>query len=232
MTITDAIAQVQAQIADACAATQRSPDSVRLLAVSKTKPAASVREAYQAGLRDFGENYVQEGVNKVAQLADLEDICWHFIGPLQSNKTRLVAEHFDWVQSLERHKIAERLNQQRPTGKAPLNVLIQVNLDNEASKAGIALNQINEFARALTTLPNLYLRGLMAIPRADSGDGERAASYQRLSDAFTRLQQQYPSADTLSLGMSNDMHTAIAHGSTMVRIGTSIFGSREPSPTI
>lgn len=226
MTISQTIAQVQTRIKNACVSAHRSPDSVKLLAVSKTKPADAIRQAYQAGLRDFGENYVQEGTDKISQLKDLTDICWHFIGPLQSNKTRLVAENFDWMHSLERMKIAERLSQQRPPQCEPLNVLIQINLDNEKSKAGIQLAQVNEFAAALKNLPGIRLRGLMAIPSAEATDAGRSASYQRLFAAFSALREQYPAADTLSLGMSNDMQAAIAEGSTMVRIGSAIFGPR------
>lgn len=225
--IEQALDNVNQRIATACSASQRPTDSVRLLAVSKTKPESDIRAAYAAGQRDFGENYVQEGVQKVAALQDLNDICWHFIGPLQSNKSKDVAQHFDWMHSLDRLKVARRLNQQRTKLQAPLQVLIQVNIDDEAAKAGIALSDIDAFAAALTEFPRLQLRGLMAIPQADASGPAQAHSYRLLHQALTTLQANHPTVDTLSLGMSNDLDAAIQHGTTMVRIGTSIFGKRQ-----
>lgn len=225
--IEQALDNVNQRIATACSASQRPTGSVRLLAVSKTKPESDIRAAYAAGQRDFGENYVQEGVQKVAALQDLNDICWHFIGPLQSNKSKDVAQHFDWMHSLDRLKVARRLNQQRTALQVPLQVLIQVNIDDEAAKAGIALSDIDAFAAALTEFPRLQLRGLMAIPQADASGPAQARSYHLLHQALTTLQANHPSVDTLSLGMSNDLDAAIQHGTTMVRIGTSIFGKRQ-----
>ncbi|RUO22964.1 YggS family pyridoxal phosphate-dependent enzyme [Aliidiomarina minuta] len=221
------LASVEQQIEQACKAAQRDPDSVHLIAVSKTKPASMVVEAYQAGLRDFGENYVQEAVDKIAELAQYKDINWHFIGPLQSNKTRLVAENFAWVQSIDRLKIARRLSEQRPTHLPPLQVLIQVNIDDESSKSGIALEQLQELAAEIDQLPQLTLRGIMSIPSANASEQQQQQSFNALAEAFHALQQEYDNVDTLSLGMSNDMATAIQHGSTMVRVGTSLFGKRQ-----
>lgn len=225
--IVQALDEVNQRIATACSAAQRSTDSVRLLAVSKTKPESDIRAAYAAGQRDFGENYVQEGIQKIAALQDLDDICWHFIGPLQSNKSKDVAQHFDWMHSLDRLKVARRLNQQRTELQAPLQVLIQVNIDEEAAKAGIALSEIDAFAAALAEFPRLQLRGLMAIPQADASEAAQARSYHSLQQALSKLQANHPEVDTLSLGMSNDLDAAIQHGTTMVRIGTSIFGKRQ-----
>ncbi|AWX14340.1 YggS family pyridoxal phosphate-dependent enzyme [Mergibacter septicus] len=205
------------------------PQPVHLLAVSKTKPYTAILEAYQAGQIAFGENYVQEGVEKIQwfkqQNIQLE---WHFIGALQSNKTRLVAEHFDWVQTIDRVKIAERLNYQRPTEMPPLNVLIQINISDENSKAGIAPAELFGLAEQIVTFPNLRLRGLMAIPAPTSDKQKQTDTFQQMKQLFLQLQQCYPQLqlDTLSMGMSEDMQTAIHCGSTMVRIGTAIFGGR------
>ncbi|MCC5880086.1 MAG: YggS family pyridoxal phosphate-dependent enzyme [Idiomarina sp.] len=225
--IEQAIRQVTALIGKACDASERSPQQVRLLAVSKTKPESDIRAAYQAGQREFGENYVQEGVSKVQAMTDLADITWHFIGPLQSNKTKDVAQNFAWMHSLDRLKIARRLNDQRMKGQPPLQVLIQVNIDDEHSKAGINLTEVASFAAALQAFDQLTLRGLMAIPRADATPEQQAQSYGAFQQAFGNLQASYPQVDTLSLGMSNDLDAAIQHGSTMVRIGTAIFGKRD-----
>lgn len=223
----DALDKVNQRIAEACRVCERSPEGVRLLAVSKTKPDTDIRAAYASGQRDFGENYVQEGVDKVQALQDLDDICWHFIGPLQSNKSKDVAENFDWMHSLDRLKIARRLNQQRGQSQPPLQVLIQVNIDDENSKAGIPLSDVEYFAAALQEFPRLQLRGLMAIPQADANAEQQAQSFSMLQQAFHSLQASHPQVDTLSLGMSNDLDPAIQHGSTMVRIGTAIFGKRQ-----
>lgn len=207
------------------AGANRPVNSVKLLAVSKTKPVSDIRQAYDAGHRLFGENYVQEGVEKIQQLADLTDIEWHFIGPLQSNKTRLVAEHFAWVQSIDRLKIAHRLNQQR-SHHPPLNVCIQVNIDQETNKAGVLMSEVEPLAKAISTLENLTLRGLMAIPQAAQSHIKQQQSFSRMQRLFAQLQTKYPQIDTLSMGMSNDMQLAIESGSTMVRVGTAIFGTR------
>ncbi|GLS83637.1 YggS family pyridoxal phosphate-dependent enzyme [Paraferrimonas haliotis] len=225
-TITDRYTRAQSQIIDACQNCNRQPQSVTLLAVSKTKPINDIQALYDIGHRQFGENYVQEGVEKVQALAKL-DIDWHFIGPIQSNKTALVAQHFDWVQTIDRMKIAQRLNNQRPAELGPLNVLIQVNISQEATKSGVALESVDALAEEIAQLPNLRLRGLMAIPAAAQTLEQQTQEYQAMQSALSRLQSQYPSIDTLSIGMSGDMTQAIANGSTMVRIGTAIFGARE-----
>jgi hypothetical protein len=211
------------------AATQcgRDPEEVTLLAVSKTKPASAVEEAIAAGQIAFGENYVQEGVEKIAALAAHPQVEWHFIGPLQSNKSRLVAEHFAWCHTVDRLKIAQRLSDQRPASLPPLNVLIQVNISDENSKSGIMLEDLPELAQQVAALPQLRLRGLMAIPAPESDYSRQLAVCQQMADAFRQLKQHYPDVDTLSLGMSDDMEAAIAAGSTMVRIGTAIFGARD-----
>ena len=211
------------------AATQcgRDPEDVTLLAVSKTKPASAVEEAIKAGQLAFGENYVQEGVEKIAALAAHPEVQWHFIGPLQSNKSRLVAENFAWCHTVDRLKIAQRLSDQRPASLPPLNVLIQVNISDENSKSGIMLEALPELAQQVAALPQLRLRGLMAIPAPESDYARQLAVCQQMADAFRQLQQHYPDVDTLSLGMSDDMDAAIAAGSTMVRIGTAIFGARD-----
>ncbi|GAC03221.1 hypothetical protein GAGA_0356 [Paraglaciecola agarilytica NO2] len=183
-------------------------------------------QAYEAGHRLFGENYVQEGVDKIQQLSELDDIEWHFIGPLQSNKTRPVAENFDWVHSIDRLKIAQRLNDQRSAHKK-LNVCIQVNIDNEASKAGVPPEDVNLLAEQISNMPNLTLRGLMTIPKAQQNAEMQRKSLSAMNALFVQLQTKYPQIDTLSMGMSNDMQLAIECGSTMVRIGSAIFGSRQ-----
>ena len=195
----------------------------RLIAVSKTKPVAAISAAYAAGQRAFGENYVQELVSKATELAQLDGIEWHFIGPIQSNKTKDIAQHADWVHSIERLKIAERLSAQRPLDKAPLQVLLQVNISGEASKSGIEPTDLLQLANAVATLPQLTLRGLMAIPEPGKG-AEAFAQMQQLS---LQLQQQHPDATELSMGMSDDWQQALRFGSTMIRLGTAIFGARE-----
>ncbi|CCJ82820.1 Hypothetical protein YggS, proline synthase co-transcribed bacterial homolog PROSC [Cronobacter dublinensis 1210] len=197
--------------------------------MSKTKPASAIAEAIDAGQRAFGENYVQEGVDKIQHFreAGVEGLTWHFIGPLQSNKSRLVAEHFDWCHTVDRLRIATRLNEQRPDAMAPLNVLIQVNISDEQSKSGIALSELDALAAAVAALPRLRLRGLMAIPAPEKEYARQFAVASEMAAAFATLKARYPTVDTLSLGMSDDMEAAIAAGSTMVRIGTAIFGARD-----
>jgi len=198
-----------------------------LLAVSKTFPAEAVRAAHAAGQRAFGENYVQEGVAKIEALADLRaDIEWHCIGPLQSNKTRPVAEHFDWVHSIDRLKIAQRLDEQRPAHLPPLQVCLQVNVDGGANKSGVAPQDALELARAVAALPRLRLRGLMAIPEPAPDFTAQRALFMRASAVFDQIREAGIALDTLSLGMSADLEAAIAAGSTMVRVGTAIFGAR------
>ncbi len=223
--IAENIFRVGQQIAEAAQACGRAPGAVTLLAVSKTQSAATVREAYEAGQRDFGENYVQEALDKIGALP-LPGLVWHFIGPLQSNKTRDIASHFDWVHSVDRLKIAVRLNEQRPAGMAPLNVCIQVNISEEDSKSGVALADVEALCEALQSLPNLRLRGLMAIPAPCDDPVAQRAVYAPLTALLRQLQARYPGMDTLSIGMSADIAAAIAEGSTLVRVGTAIFGAR------
>ncbi|MBA1378530.1 YggS family pyridoxal phosphate-dependent enzyme [Pseudomonas brassicacearum] len=222
-TIADNIAQVRSRIHAAEQAAQRAAGSVQLLAVSKTKPAQALREAYAAGLRDFGENYLQEALGKQAELTDLP-LIWHFIGPIQSNKTRAIAEHFDWVHSVDRLKIAQRLSEQRPAELPPLNICIQVNVSGEASKSGCTPTDLPALAKAITALPRLTLRGLMAIPEPTDARAEQDAAFA----AVQRLQASLDlPLDTLSMGMSHDLESAIAQGATWVRIGTALFGARD-----
>ncbi|CAK9884266.1 MAG: Pyridoxal phosphate homeostasis protein [Candidatus Erwinia impunctatus] len=229
-TIAHNLQQLHQRITDVAIQCGRSPQEITLLAVSKTKPASDVQEAFAAGQLCFGENYVQEGVDKIAECG-LSELEWHFIGPLQSNKTRLVAENFAWCHTIDRLKIAERLSQQRPDSLAPLNVLIQVNISDESSKSGIMLDQLNTLAEQISLLPRLILRGIMAIPAPEPEPDyqKQLAVCQQMELAFITLKKCYPTVDTLSLGMSDDMEAAIAAGSTMVRIGTAIFGSRAGS---
>ncbi|MCG6573159.1 YggS family pyridoxal phosphate-dependent enzyme [Pseudomonas sp. AF32] len=222
-TIADNIAQVVSRIRAAEQAAQRAEHSVQLLAVSKTKPAQALREAYAAGLRDFGENYLQEALGKQAELTDLP-LIWHFIGPIQSNKTRAIAEHFAWVHSVDRLKIAQRLSEQRPAELPPLNICIQVNVSGEASKSGCTPTDLPALADAISALPRLRLRGLMAIPEPTEDRTAQDAAFA----AVQRLQASLDlPLDTLSMGMSHDLESAIAQGATWVRIGTALFGARD-----
>jgi pyridoxal phosphate enzyme (YggS family) len=226
-TIAAKLQQLSARIVTACTAAGRDPASVHLLAVSKTFPAEAVRAAHAAGQRAFGENYVQEGVAKIEALADLRaDLQWHCIGPLQSNKTRPVAEHFDWVHSIDRLKIAQRLDEQRPAHLPPLQVCLQINVDAGANKSGVAPQEALELARAVAALPRLRLRGLMAIPEPAPDFIAQRALFMRASAVFDQIREAGIALDTLSLGMSADLEAAIAAGSTMVRVGTAIFGAR------
>ena len=224
-TLADNLSAISARIASAAQAAGREPASVQLLAVSKTKPASAIREIHAAGVCDFGENYLQEALTKQQVLSDLP-LIWHFIGPIQSNKTKAIAEHFDWVHSVDRLKIAQRLSEQRPAGLAPLNICLQVNVSGEDSKSGCAPAELPALAKAVAALPNLQLRGLMAIPEPTD---DRAAQ----EAAFATLRQLQESLglglDTLSMGMSHDLEAAIAQGATWVRIGTALFGARDYS---
>ncbi|MBJ2127790.1 YggS family pyridoxal phosphate-dependent enzyme [Alteromonas sp. IB21] len=213
-------------IDQAATSAHRPPNSVKLLAVSKTKPVSDIMEAYEAGQRMFGENYVQEGVEKVQELSHLSDLEWHMIGPIQSNKTKIVAEHFDWVQSVDREKIARRLNDQRPDTMPPLNVCIQVNIDDEDSKSGVALSELDALVTLIESQERLILRGLMAIPKANPSEEQQHKSLAKLKELFDHYHTSLSNFDTLSVGMSSDMAEAIQHGSTMVRVGTAIFGKR------
>jgi len=209
--------------------TKTAPDSVQLLAVSKTQSADVVCQAADAGQRCFGENYAQEALVKIAALTAL-NLEWHFIGPIQSNKTKDIATHFDWVQTVDRVKIAQRLANQRPPNLEKLNICIQVNIDNEASKSGITPDELLVLAEQVSQLDNLQLRGLMIIPTHTDDLEQQQRSFQHAHLLFQQLAAIYPSVDTLSMGMSGDMTIAIAEGSTMVRIGTALFGQRLPSP--
>jgi hypothetical protein len=216
---------VRKRIADAALASARDREAVALLAVSKTWPATSIREAALAGQRAFGENYVQEGVAKIGELANL-GLEWHFIGPLQSNKTRPVAEHFDWVHTVDRLKVAERLAAQRPAGMAPLQVCVQVNISGEDSKNGCRPEEAAALCRAVAALPRLQLRGLMAIPAPAADAAAQRAPLRRLRELRDDIVCTGLALDTLSMGMSHDLEAAVAEGATIVRIGTAIFGER------
>lgn len=219
------LSQVRDQIEQAANCYQRNSGDISLLAVSKKKPIEDIRVAYRCGQRDFGENYLQEAQSKVQALADLE-INWHFIGAIQSNKTRVISEIFDWVHCVDRLKIAQRLSEQRPASRGPLNICIQVNVDLEESKAGIRLEQVPELSQQISRLPNLRLRGLMAIPAPSASIESQRKPFAKLRMAFEQMQKTCLDCDTLSIGMSHDMEAAIAEGSTLVRIGTAIFGER------
>jgi len=226
--ITDNLAQVRQQI-DSCAqSSQRDPAEITLLAVSKTRPADELRQAFDAGQRDFGENYLQESLEKIEQLSDLA-ICWHFIGPIQSNKSRPIAENFDWVHSVDRLKIARRLSEQRPEDLPALNICLQVNISREESKSGCLPEETASVAAEISKLPNISLRGLMAIPAATEDPADQQRAFEAMQDLMLQLKNHHPDLDTLSMGMSGDMQAAISAGATIVRIGTAIFGPRDYS---
>ncbi|NBX05096.1 MAG: YggS family pyridoxal phosphate-dependent enzyme [Betaproteobacteria bacterium] len=220
---------VRQRIARQCAASGRDPGSVQLLAVSKTFPLTAILEAHQAGQTQFGENYIQEGVDKILACRarpDCHGIEWHCIGPIQSNKTRLVATHFDWVHSVDRLKIAQRLSEQRPQDMPPLNICIQVNIDGGANKAGVAPADALDLARQVAALPRVQLRGLMTIPEPAPDYATALATHQAAKALWDRMRDAGIAMDTLSLGMSADLEAAIAAGSTMVRVGSAVFGAR------
>jgi pyridoxal phosphate enzyme (YggS family) len=221
------IAELQQRIGAAKEKFSGAAKDISLMAVSKTRPAQTIREAYAAGLDQFGENYLQEALDKMEALTELP-LTWHFIGPIQSNKTRAIAESFDWVHSVDRLKIAQRLNNQRPENKPALNICLQININNETSKSGIHLGELPLLAEHIAQLPKLCLRGLMGIPEASEDFQQQRANFAQLRQAFKALQSTYPQLDTLSMGMSRDMEAAIAEGSTILRIGTDIFGARNP----
>ncbi|MCP1675149.1 pyridoxal phosphate enzyme (YggS family) [Natronocella acetinitrilica] len=225
-TITERLDTVRQRLRDAERRWGREPDSVHLLAVSKTKPAQAVAEALAAGQTAFGENYWQDAQAKLQALAD-QPIEWHFIGPLQSNKTKSVATHFDWVHSVDRLKIARRLNDQRPQDASPLNICLQVNVSGEDSKSGIAPEALADLAHAVSELPRLRLRGLMCLPAPADGLDAQRAPFRRLRELQETLQADGLALDTLSMGMSGDLEAAVAEGATLVRIGTDIFGARD-----
>jgi pyridoxal phosphate enzyme (YggS family) len=219
------LAQVRTRIELACLSAERPANAVHLLAVSKTMPAQAVREAYAAGQVAFGENYIQEGVDKIASLTDLP-LEWHCIGPIQSNKSKLVAENFAWVHSIDRLKIAERLSAQRPVNLPPLQVCLQVNVDGGSNKSGVTPSELLALAQAVAKLPNLKLRGIMTIPEPAENEAAARAVHHQAKDLFDSLQAAGLSIDTLSMGMTGDLEAAIAEGSTCVRVGTAIFGQR------
>ena len=224
--ISNQVIHVDQRISQAAQRSGRQRDSVRLIAVSKAHDADAIREAAACGLTDFGENYVAESLAKIERLRDLS-VCWHFIGAIQSNKTRDIARHFRWVQTIDRTKVAERLSAQRPDDAEPLDVLIQVNVDDEPQKAGIAPASLAKFAELLLKLPRLRLRGLMAIPRPESDPEHQRPSFRRMRALFDDARPVGAEHwDTLSMGMTHDFETAIEEGATMVRIGTAIFGER------
>ncbi|MCL1078307.1 YggS family pyridoxal phosphate-dependent enzyme [Parashewanella spongiae] len=227
ITITDRLAQTLDRIKLAIDKYHRVPDSVTLLAVSKTKPNSDIITAYDSGQRDFGENYIQEAIQKIQALSSSHnDIVWHFIGSLQSNKTADAATHFDWIHTIEREKIAVRLNNQRSDALPPLNICIQVNISQESSKSGVLLSDVDTLAELIHSLPRLALRGLMAIPSSIDDEQKLSIEFSSMQSAFKKLQARYPNVDTLSLGMSNDIELAVKHDSTMVRVGSAIFGKR------
>ena len=228
-TITSNVQVTQVRLNQACFTAGRHPETVHLLAVSKLHPAEAVRQAHAAGLCAFGENYVQEGLDKIAVLADLRPmLAWHLIGPLQSNKTRAVAEAFDWVHSIDRLKTAQRLSEQRPDHMPPLNVCLQVNISGEDSKSGAAPAEVPALARAVAALPRLRLRGLMSIPEPERDLEAQRRPHRALRELFDQLNAEGLGLDTLSMGMSADLEAAILEGATLVRIGTAIFGARTP----
>lgn len=224
----ESLAQARERLHQALHQAGRPFNDATLLAVSKTKPASMVRQAWALGQREFGENYLQEALEKQAVLADLVDIVWHFIGPLQSNKTRAVAEHFDWMHSVDRLKIAKRLSEQRPPHLAPLNICLQVNISREASKSGVMPDDVMALAEEIAQLPHLRLRGLMAIPAPATTLDAQREPLAALRKMLTSLQTALPQAplDTLSMGMSDDLEAAVLEGATLVRLGTAIFGAR------
>lgn len=226
-TLASRLDAVRARIAAAERTAGRPPGSVRLLAVSKTQPAGALRAAFALGQRAFGENYLQEARDKRAELADLA-LEWHFIGPIQSNKTKTIAADFDWVHSIDRYRVAQRLSEQRPAGRDPLQCCLQVNVSGEASKAGAAPEEVPALALRIAGLPGLRLRGLMAIPAPEEDHTRQRAAFRRLRELLESLRQRGLELDTLSMGMSDDLEAAVAEGSTMVRIGSAIFGARSP----
>lgn len=207
---------------------QRHTDEVCLIAVSKTRSVEEIRSIASLGQRHFGENYVQEALDKITQITDIP-LIWHFIGPIQKNKTKLIAEHFDWVHSVDREVVATRLNDQRPKSLPKLNICLQINIDNEKSKSGIPTDELSALAKSIAELPNLTLRGLMAIPTATDDIAQQMSAFKKMNVLFSELKSHYNQVDTLSMGMSNDFETAIANGSTMIRIGTALFGPRNYS---
>jgi len=217
---------INSRIAAACSEAGRRADEIRILAVSKGQPACKIRQLFAAGQTEFGENYLQEAMAKQAELADL-DLQWHFIGPIQSNKTAEIARRFQWVQSVDRAKILHRLSRQRPGDLPEMNICLQVNIDMETQKSGATPEEIPQLAQLALSLPGIQLRGLMAIPKPEVQEGDSFPAFQRMHRLFCRLREIDPRIDTLSIGMSSDFEQAIKAGGTMVRIGTDLFGPRD-----
>lgn len=228
LNIVENLAGVRARIQAAEQKYGREPGSVTLIAVSKTKSMTLIQQAIDAGQRLFGESYAQEAIEKKQAMGDKTELQWHFIGPIQSNKTRPLAENFDWIHSVDRVKIAQRLNDQRPEGREPINVLLQINISNEESKSGVAMNEAGTLVESVLQMPRLRLRGLMAIPVKSSEPEQQREAFHQMSVLLSQLNEEFGIAmDCLSMGMSNDLEAAIAEGATHVRIGTDIFGARE-----
>ncbi|MDH5446281.1 MAG: YggS family pyridoxal phosphate-dependent enzyme [Gammaproteobacteria bacterium] len=225
-TLTERLNQIRAQITKAEGTYARAANSVTLLAVSKTRPIEDIEQAYAAGQRDFGENYLQDALPKIQAFTD-KDIIWHYIGPMQSNKTRPIAEHFQWVHSVDRLKIAQRLSEQRPDDLPPLNICLQVNISEDPAKAGVSASEAAEIAEALSQLPRIRLRGLMTIPVYNDNFEQQRIPFHKLRECYEAIKSNGIELDTLSMGMTGDMQAAIAEGATLVRIGTAIFGERQ-----
>ncbi len=223
--LTKNIAKLRERVRRVAEKSQNANHPVQIVAVSKTRSAQDIRAAHACGLTNFGESYLQEALEKIHDLEDLP-LIWHFIGPIQSNKTSGIATHFDWVHSVDRARVAERLNAQRPPGLEPLQVCLQVNISGEGSKSGVTLEDLPQLARRVHELPHLKLRGLMAIPAADAEPCRQRAAFRQMRHALAELRALVPDADTLSMGMSADMDAAILEGTTMLRVGTGIFGPR------
>ncbi|MCP1728394.1 pyridoxal phosphate enzyme (YggS family) [Natronospira proteinivora] len=222
------LTSVRRRIRDAARQAGRDPEAIRLLAVSKTKPMADIQSLAEAGQQDFGENYLQEALDKMEGLAETEPpLCWHFIGPIQSNKTRPIATHFDWVHSVDRFKIARRLSEQRPDHLPPLALCLQVNISEESQKAGVAPDQAAELADAVAELPKVQLRGLMCLPAPEEEERAQRQPFRKLAALMADLNAGGHSLDTLSMGMSADLEAAVLEGSTLIRVGTALFGSRD-----
>ena len=226
ISIPDNIATLLNRVRLAAQKSQRGTEDICVVAASKTRSSDTIRSAHQCGLRDFGENYLQEALEKIEALADL-NLCWHFIGPIQSNKTRPIAEHFSWVHSVDRAKIARRLSEQRPPEMQPLQILLQVNISGEASKSGALPEDLPLLVEEIRGLPRINLRGLMAIPAATSNQSQQSQPFARMRQLLQELQVIAPEMDSLSMGMSSDLEAAIAQGATFVRVGTDIFGPRD-----
>ena len=225
MTIADQIQQIRQNIQQNAQKSGRNPDHIRLMAVSKTHPSSAIQAAFESGITDFGESYVSEAVEKIKNIQN-QAITWHFIGPIQSNKTRLIAQNFDWVHSVDRPKIAQRLNDQRPPELPPIQICVQANLFDEPQKKGVTLKELPELLGFVANQPNIQLRGLMVIPPLQTSYENQLEQFNQVASVYQNLQQQFSTMDTLSMGMSNDIAAAIAAGSNMIRVGTAIFGQR------